>query len=222
MDGTHSALGRPQSAAKRHGTNVPCGLSTNVEEPSVLVIWPLHPGQSRVRLPGKSCCAALFDRQRAVGPKPWPTTLMAMVAMPLCASVEGTANGAPCLLSVNPWPKWPPASRAGPRSCGINRLKTALRLPVPERFFTRGNLGNEYAGILPLLSTELAEWQWLLMEPGKPAKLPAPNSGLVGTSGPTVRACTLNVRPVTELKGNTVFSPACTKVEIDQRCRGGP
>ena len=39
------------------------------------------------------------------GPPPWPTTLIAMVAMPCDASEDATAIGAPCLLSVKPWPK---------------------------------------------------------------------------------------------------------------------
>jgi hypothetical protein len=38
-------------------------------------------------------------------PPPWPTTLMAIVAMPCDASTEATAHGAPYMLSVKPWPK---------------------------------------------------------------------------------------------------------------------
>ena len=39
------------------------------------------------------------------GPPPWPTTLIAIVAMPLCAIVEATVIGKPCFESVKPWPK---------------------------------------------------------------------------------------------------------------------
>ena len=38
-------------------------------------------------------------------PPPWPTTSMAIVATPACASEEATSHGAPFLLSPNPWPK---------------------------------------------------------------------------------------------------------------------
>ena len=49
-------------------------------------------------------------------PPPYPTTLIATVAIPACASEDATTQGAPSLLSVNPWPKiavgQPPAGLA--------------------------------------------------------------------------------------------------------------
>ena len=38
------------------------------------------------------------------GPKPWPTTLIAIVAIPRRAIEPATRNGLPFLLSVKPWP----------------------------------------------------------------------------------------------------------------------
>src|SRR6266853_1238545 len=38
-------------------------------------------------------------------PPPWPTTLIAIVAIPRDASTDATTHGAPYMLSVNPCPK---------------------------------------------------------------------------------------------------------------------
>ena len=38
------------------------------------------------------------------GPEPWPTTLIAIVAIPRRAIEPATMNGLPFLLSVKPWP----------------------------------------------------------------------------------------------------------------------
>src|SRR5262249_61534140 len=62
-------------------------------------------------------------------PKPWPTTLIAIVAMPACASDDATAHAAPFIESVNPWPKiatgQPPAGFAPD---GTKSVKTRLSM----------------------------------------------------------------------------------------------
>src|SRR6476646_692336 len=119
---------------------VPCALAKNVEEPSALVIGPF-PSWSNPRPPSRNvvevapCCTVSV----LLGPKPWPTTLIAMLAMPLCARTEATANGAPCLLSVNPWPK-------------IARALCGNAVPL-------WHLRDEHVGVLPVRSTELSECQ---------------------------------------------------------------
>ena len=58
------------------------------------------------------------------GPRPWPTTLTAIEAMPRAAMVEATTNGLLFLLSPKPWPKIAtghPVSGGVP--AGRNRLK---------------------------------------------------------------------------------------------------
>src|SRR5206468_7469286 len=79
--------------------------------------------------------------RKPAAPPPWPTTLIAIVAIPWAANVEATANGAPCLLSVKPCPKiatGQPSAGAVPE--GMNRLKksslircttgTPVRVPI--------------------------------------------------------------------------------------------
>ena len=58
------------------------------------------------------------------GPPPWPTTLIAIEAIPLRASVPATAGGAPFFQSPNPWPKiatgQPPRLRVPAGRRGVN------------------------------------------------------------------------------------------------------
>src|SRR5919201_1759514 len=58
------------------------------------------------------------------GPKPWPTTLIAIVAIPARPSDEATAQGAPFFESVKPWPKiatgQPPAGLTPPGTKSVN------------------------------------------------------------------------------------------------------
>src|SRR5262245_8014835 len=76
-------------------------------------------------------------------PPPWPTTLIAMVAIPWAPKVAPTAHGAPCLLSVKPWPKiatGQPSAGGVPR--GRNRLNCRVLFPctagTPVRVPTGG------------------------------------------------------------------------------------
>jgi hypothetical protein len=57
-------------------------------------------------------------------PPPWPTTLIAIVAMPCDANEPATVDGEPCLLSVKPCPKIATGQPdAGGVPAGMNRLK---------------------------------------------------------------------------------------------------
>ena len=102
-------------------------LAPTALEPSVESMVPL-PSWSMPRPPSGMVTGAptsgMIVRVPVVPPPPCPTTLMAIVAMPWNAIVEATASGAPCLLSVKPWPKiatgQPPA---GGVPDGTKRLK---------------------------------------------------------------------------------------------------
>ena len=76
--------------------------------PSVESMVPL-PSWSMPRPPSgtsRGCNGGVrFTVSVPSAPPPCPTTLMAIVASPFAASVPATAIGAPCLLSVKPWPK---------------------------------------------------------------------------------------------------------------------
>ena len=51
-------------------------------------------------------------------------------------------------------------------------------------------------------------------EPGNTCKAPSVAFRLVGTSGPTVSACTFQVNPVTVFTGKTVFSPPLPRLKF--------
>ena len=98
--------------------------------PSVESMLPL-PSWSMPRPPALTTTGAAFRRCTVKVPKappPWPTTLMASVAMPCWASVAATVQGAPYMLSVKPWPNsatgQPPAGLlpAGRKTCTIKSL----------------------------------------------------------------------------------------------------
>ncbi len=75
------------------------------------------------------------------GPKPCPTTLIAIVASPACASEDATAHGAPFFESVKPCPKiatgQPPAGAVPAGSKSVNWISfvdwtagSPLRVPT--------------------------------------------------------------------------------------------
>ena len=76
--------------------------------PSVESIVPL-PSWSMPRPPAGRVTGAAPPVRLTVydpsAPPPCPTTLIAIVAIPACASEDATAHGAPFLESVKPWPK---------------------------------------------------------------------------------------------------------------------
>src|SRR6266850_1895093 len=60
------------------------------------------------RPPAGTTTAPPFVRSTAKvpsAPPPWPTTLIAIVAIPWDASTDATTHGAPYMLSVKPCPK---------------------------------------------------------------------------------------------------------------------
>jgi hypothetical protein len=76
-------------------------------------------------------------------PNPWPTTLIAIVAMPACASEAATTHGAPFIESVNPWPKTatgqPPAGVGPDGTKSVNsRSLTPCRAGTPVSVPTGG------------------------------------------------------------------------------------
>src|SRR5262249_28994649 len=84
-------------------------------------------------------------------PRPWPTTLMAIVAMPRLANIAATASGAPCLLSVNPCPKiatgQPPAG-VGP--AGMIKLNSRVLVPWATGTPVRVPIGGvKFFGVFP-------------------------------------------------------------------------
>src|SRR5258708_9014165 len=124
-----------------------------------------------------------------------------MLAMPLWASVEATANGAPCLLSVNPWPKIAtghPLVGRGPE--GMNRLKKSFSVPCDGTVWLVGTCGMKTPAFCQCCPVNLPN-AMVLMEPGNTCKAARFPFRLVGTSGPTVSACTFQVSPVTVFSG---------------------
>src|SRR6185312_2436848 len=121
----------------------------------------------------------------------------AMLAIPLCASVDATAKGAPCLLSVNPWPKiatGQPLVGRGPE--GIKRLKKMSSVPWAGTLCFVGTCGMKTLAFCQCVPLNFPNAS-VLMDPGNTCKAPSVALRLVGTSGPTVRACTFHVSPVT-------------------------
>src|SRR5947209_14601578 len=115
-----------------------------------------------------------------LGPNPWPTTLIAMLAMPLCASVDATANGAPCLLSVNPWPKiatGQPLVGRGPE--GINRLKKMSSVPCAGTGFRVGTCGMKTFPFCQCVPLNFPKAR-VLIDPGNTCKAPKVAFRLVG------------------------------------------
>src|SRR5689334_2162800 len=130
-----------------------------------------------------------------------------MLAIPLCASTEATANGAPCLLSVNPCPKiatGQPLVGRGPE--GINRLKKISSEPCEGTLCRVGTCGMNTLAFCQCVPLNFPNAS-VLMEPGNTCSAARLPFRLVGTRGPTVSACTFQVKPVTVFTGNTVFSP---------------
>src|SRR5581483_12134988 len=77
------------------------------DTPSVESIVPL-PSWSIPRPPAGKVTGAPPGSERVYvpsGPKPWPTTLIAIVAIPAFASDDATTHGAPFFESPNPCPK---------------------------------------------------------------------------------------------------------------------
>src|SRR5262249_2813313 len=149
-----------------------------------------------------------------LGPKPWPTTLIAMVAMPLCASVEATAKGPPCLLSVKPWPKMAtgqPLLGRGP--AGINRLKNTSSDPCEGTLWRVGTWGIKTLAFCQCCPANLPKAS-VATEPGNTCRAARLPFRLVGTSGPTARAWTFQVNPVTVLTGKTVVSPLLPSLKL--------
>ena len=75
--------------------------------PSVESMLPL-PSWSMPRPPAGTTTGAPSLRDTfsvPSAPPPWPTTWMAMVAMPCAAKLAATVHGAPYMLSPKPWPK---------------------------------------------------------------------------------------------------------------------
>ena len=102
-------------------------LAPTALEPSVESMLP-SPFWSKPRPPsgtlpiGTKVGLRMFSIPAA--PPPWPTTLMAIVAIPCAARVEATTTSAPCLLSVKPWPKIATGQpAAGALPAGTKRLK---------------------------------------------------------------------------------------------------
>jgi hypothetical protein len=83
-------------------------------------------------------------------PPPWPTTLIAIVARPACASDDATTHGAPSFESVKPWPKitvgQPPA---GGVPAGSNSVKprwfTDCTAGTPVLVPTAGITASEFS-----------------------------------------------------------------------------
>src|SRR5579859_1302013 len=149
-----------------------------------------------------------------LGPKPWPTTLIAIVAIPLWASVEATANGAPCLLSVNPWPKiatGQPLVGRGPD--GMNRLKKSSSVPCAGTLCVVGTWGMKTLAFCQCCPANLPKAR-VLTDPGKTCKAARSPFRLVGISGPTVSACTFQVNPEIVFTGKTVFSPPLPRLKL--------
>src|SRR6185437_6545592 len=132
---------------------------------------------------------------------------MAIVAIPLCANGEATAKGAPCLLSVNPWPKiatGQPFVGRGPE--GINRLKNRSSVPCEGTLWRVGTWGMKTFPFCQCRPVNLPN-AMVEMEPGKTCNAARSAFRLVGMSGPTANACTFQVKPVTVFSGKTVVSP---------------
>ena len=105
-----------------------------------------------------------------LGPKPWPTTLIAMDAMPLCASVEATANGAPCLLSVNPWPNIATGQPlVGRLPDGMNRLKNMSCVDCTGTSLRVATAGMKTPALINCLELNFPK-AMVPMEPGKTCK----------------------------------------------------
>src|ERR1700724_200068 len=120
-----------------------------------------------------------------------------MLAMPLWASVEATAKGAPCLLSVNPWPKiatGQPLVGRGPE--GMKRLKKISSVPWAGTDCRVGAWGMNTPAFCQCCPENFPN-AILLMEPGNTCNAPSSAFKLFGMRGPTVNACTFQVSPVT-------------------------
>ena len=123
-----AASGRSSSAAGRRGSPIsdcaPIALTPSVRVDRAVAVLVDAAAAARKRhrraiAPGRRCSVPS-------APPPWPTTLIAIVAMPLRASVPATTSGAPSFESVKPWPKIASASR--PRAAvpaGSHRLNSS-------------------------------------------------------------------------------------------------
>src|SRR5258708_9632308 len=121
---------------------------------------------------------------------------MAMEARRLGASAEATANGAPCLLSVKPWPKiatGQPLAGRGP--AGINRLKN--KSSVPGWGGTLAPVGTAGMNTPPFgqcCPVNLPNAR-VPVDPGNPCNASRFPPRLTGASGPTLLPFTSQVTP---------------------------
>src|SRR5215469_5802 len=135
-----------------------------------------------------------------------------MVAMPLCASVEATAKGAPCLLSVNPWPKiatGQPLVGRGPD--GMNRLKKISSDPCQGTLCVVGTCGMKTLPFCQCCPVNLPKAR-VPTEPGKTCRAGVGTGTVI--RGPVVRVCWPQSMPIIELTGNTVFSPCVPRLKL--------
>ena len=86
----------PSRPATRDWT--PIALTPSVESIVPLPSWSI-PRPPAGNVSGPPGVVAVYV---PAAPKPWPTTLIAIVAIQACASEEATAQGAPFFESVNP------------------------------------------------------------------------------------------------------------------------
>jgi hypothetical protein len=186
--------------------------------------WPRPPDGRRTGAAGGAVVTVIVPR----GPPPWPTTLIAIVAMP-CSASDATSAVAPLRSLAKPCPKTaigqPPGGR-GPD--GTNRLKKTSSLPcacgVPVRVSTGGitrsvpwKRGDEKLPIASDPTTPVAasaatgsSRAWIAGAPSGPAPTSRPRlSDAIDASGNTVRSPFM---PTAKLAGAACAERICPPI----------
>ncbi len=127
------------------------------------------------------------------------------------AALTATAKGAPCLLSVNPWPKiatGQPLVGRGPE--GINRLKKRSSVPCEGTLWRVGTCGMKTPAFCQCCPLNLPK-AMVPIAPGNTCRAPSAAFKWSGTSGRGCQRCTFQVSPVTVFSGNTVVLTICSR-----------